>query len=159
MREEIIEWVEEGRLEDQPDRPLVMLDVRGVVAETIPGVTDEGEERELLRVPDYMPGLIARLCEVADVWWIADHDLLDELSERLGTGPLQAVGTDAFGMVESAARALLWKAASAGRSTYRIENFAGEVRPRLPDGTVLIDTAPGTVLRPDQLPAELRPLL
>lgn len=160
MREEIDEWVAEGRQEAQSDRPLVLLDVVGVVAEVASESSEEEpEERiDLLQVPDHMPDLIAGLCAVADVWWMVDRDddLLDELAERLGTGPLRAVGSDEFGMVESAARALLWKASSAGRTTYRIEHFGGEIPPRLPDKTVLIDTAPDTILRPAHLPSELR---
>ena len=38
MREEIDEWVAEGLTEDQSDRPLVLLDVMGVVGETSGGV-------------------------------------------------------------------------------------------------------------------------
>jgi hypothetical protein len=164
MREEIDEWVAEGRTEDQPDRPLVLIDVMGVVGEVV-GDNDSGEQsggpyqgREF-EIPSYMPGLVGHLVEIADVWWNTpvDGDLAAELTDRLGIESLPCVEPDEYGMTEPGARQLLWKAVSAHRATYRIENVTSEIQSRLPDSTVLINIAPAPVLHPDHLPAELRP--
>lgn len=170
MREEIDEWVAEGRSEIQSDRPLVLIDVMGVVGDaTTPALTDDEEssdrtdhdddDDEAIEIPPYMPALIRHLVEVADVWWSMPLD--DELSAKmtgiLGVGLLPSIEADDYGMTEPAARELLWKAASARRATYRIENVASEMPSRLPDSTVLINIAPDKVLRPDHLPPELRP--
>lgn len=165
MREEIDTWVEEGRNEPQSDLPLVLIDVDGVVRDTskpdpaeLEG-EESGDDPDDFPIPDYMPDLIRHLVQVADVWWsiAPDEELQAELADRLGLEALQIVGTDEFGMTEPAVRARLWKAASVGRATYRIEHLGGEVPPRIPDSTVLVDTASLSVLHPDDLPSELRP--
>lgn len=163
MREEIDEWVAEGRSEPQTDLPLVLMDVIGVVGDTTkpePGQNDDTEaDDETLVIPPHMSGLLRHLVEVADVRWSApvDEELDAQLTARLGVGPLPSVEADDYGLTEPAAREMLWKAASAGRPTYRIENVSSELPSRLPDSTVLINIAPDKSLRADHLPAELRP--
>jgi hypothetical protein len=167
MREEIDEWVAEGRSEAQPDRPLVLVDVMGVVSDTTTPNPTDGEvttprtddDEDVLEIPSHMPALVRHLVEVADVRWSAplDEELDAKLTSYLGVGPLPTIEADDYGMTEPAARELLWKAASAGRATYRIENVSSEIPSRLPDSTVLINIAPDKVLRPDHLPPELRP--
>lgn len=164
MREEIDEWVAEGRAEEQSDRPLVLIDVMGVVGEPDGDDDPDGPAggeggRTTLEIPSYMPDLVGHLVEIADVWWTTplDDGLGAELASRLGIGSLPCVEPDEYGMTEPGARQLLWKAASAQRATYRIENVTSEIQSRLPDSTVLINIAPAPVLRPDHLPVELRP--
>jgi hypothetical protein len=167
MREEIDEWVAEGRSEPQSDRPLVLIDVMGVVSDaTKPDPVDgeeppsrSAEQDDVLEIPSYMPALVRHLAEVADVHWSTplDDDLNAMLTACLGVGPLPSIEADEYGMTEPAARELLWKAASARRATYRIENVSSEIPSRLPDSTVLINIAPDKVLRPDHLPTELQP--
>ena len=166
MREEIDEWVAEGRSEPQTDRPLVLMDLMGVVSDsTKPDVPDGdvapvGDEDEDLKIPSYMASLVIHLVEVADVRWSAqiDEELNTRLASMLGVPPLPSVEADDYGLTEPAAREMLWKAASAGRATYRIENVSSELPSRLPDSTVLINIAPDKVLRADHLPPELRPV-
>jgi hypothetical protein len=160
MREEIDGWVAEGLTEDQSDRPLVLLDVVGVVGD--PGGPEDGVDRATdddLQIPPYMPDLVRHLASIADVWWNTplDEGLGADLAERLGVGPFPCVEPDEYGMTEPAARQLLWKAASARRATYRIENVTSEIASRLPDSTVLINIAPARVLHIGHLPEELRP--
>jgi hypothetical protein len=163
MRQEIDEWVAEGLTEVQSDRPLVLLDVVGVIGEPGGAVDPEGSDDPAtdgdLQIPPYMPDLVRHLTSIADVWWNTplDEDLGVDLAQRLGVGPLPCVEADEYGMTEPAARQLLWKAASARRATYRIENVTSEIPSRLPDSTVLINIAPARVLQPDHLPEELRP--
>lgn len=167
MREEIDEWVNEGRTEAQSDRPLVLIDVMGVVSDaTAQTRSDEDESTERtddddvsLEIPSYMPALVRHLVEVAEVRWSTplDPELSAQLTAGLGIGPLSCLESDEYGMTEPAARETLWKAASASRATYRIENVSSEIPSRLPDSTVLINIAPDKVLRPDHLPPELRP--
>ena len=99
------------------------------------------------------------LAAVADVRWSAplDDDSSIQLASLLGVERIPSISADEYGLTEPAARELLWKAASAGRATYRIENVSSELPSRLPDSTVLINIAPDKVLRPDHLPPELRP--
>jgi len=166
MREEIDEWVAEGRNEPQTDRPLVLMDVMGVVSGSAqPEVGDgedsvipTGDEDDVLEIPPHMPALVRHLVEVADVHWSAplDEEMSAQLAGLLGVDPLPSVVADDYGLTEPAARELLWKAASAGRATYRIENVSSELSSRLPDSTVLINIAPDKVLRLDHLPPELR---
>ena len=165
MREEIDEWVAEGRNETQSDRPLVLIDVMGVISDATIRTDDEesseeaGEDDETLEIPSHMPALVGHLAAMADVWWSTplDDELSARLTTHLGVGPLPSVNADEYGMTEPAARELLWKAASAGRATYRIENVSSEIPSRLPDTTVLVNIAPDRVLRPEHLPVELRP--
>lgn len=167
MQEEINEWVAEGRNEPQTDRPLVLLDILGVVSdasspeavdgdESAPATDDDDDD---LAIPPHMPALIAHLAAVADVRWSAplDDDSSIQLASLLGVERIPSISADEYGLTEPAARELLWKAASAGRATYRIENVSSELPSRLPDSTVLINIAPDKVLRPDHLPPELRP--
>jgi hypothetical protein len=166
MREEIDEWVAEGRSEAQSDRPLVLIDVMGVVSDATVQAHDEepanvvGDDDAALQIPSHMPALVGHLTEVADVWWSTplDDELGTQLTTGLGVGPLPSIEADEYGMTEPAARELLWKAASAGRATYRIENVSSDIPSRLPDSTVLVNIAPDKVLRPDHLPTELRPV-
>lgn len=167
MREEIDEWVAEGRNEPQSDRPLVLLDVMGVISDTstpTPAVDEPPDRKpvddEVLEIPSYMPALVRHLAEIADVRWSTpvDDELNAKLTACLGAGPFPAIEADEYGMTEPAARELLWKAASARRATYRIENVSSDIPSRLPDSTVLINIAPDRVLRPDHLPAELQPI-
>lgn len=167
MREEIDEWVAEGRNEPQTDRPLVLMDVMGVVSGSLqPAVTDGDDsvtpthdEDDVLEIPPHMPALVRHLVEVADVHWSAslDEEMSAQLASLLGVDPLPCIVADDYGLTEPSARELLWKAASAGRATYRIENVSSELSSRLPDSTVLINIAPDKVLRSDHLPPELRP--
>ena len=165
MREEIDEWVSEGQNEDQPDRPLILIDVMGVVGDTATtaedseGSASDEDDETALEIPSYMSDLVGHLVGMADVWWNTplDDDLNDTLTDRLGIDSLPCIEADEYGMTEPAARELLWKAASARRATYRIENVSSEIPSRLPDSTVLINIAPDRVLRPDHLPPELRP--
>ncbi len=166
MQEEIDEWVAEGRRQAQTDRPLVLIDVIGVVSDASPKSPPDGDEPAnrsaedgAFDIPSYMPALVRHLVEVADVRWSTplDDELSTKLTAGLGVGPLPSIEPDEYGMTEPAARELLWKAASAGRATYRIENVSSEIPSRLPDSTVLINLAPDKVLRPDHLPPELRP--
>jgi hypothetical protein len=165
MREEIDEWVAEGRSEPQTDRPLILIDVMGVVSDSTKPDVPDGEasppptDDEVLVIPPHMPSLVKHLSEVADVRWSSqlDDDLSDELADRLGVGPLPSVEVDDYGLTEPAVREVLWKAASAGRATYRIENVSSELPSRLPDSTVLINIAPDKFLRLEHLPPELRP--
>ncbi len=167
MREEIDEWVAEGRSEPQTDRPLVLIDVMGVVSDSTKPDVPNGEtspppgddEGDVLVIPPHMPPLVKHLIEIADVRWSSqlDEELSDQLTSRLGVGPLPSVESDDYGLTEPAVREVLWKAASAGRATYRIENVSSELPSRLPDSTVLINIAPDKVLRAEHLPPELRP--
>ena len=165
MREEIDEWVAEGRSEPQTDRPLVLIDVMGVVSDTTKPEAGEsaespaGDDDDLLVIPPHMGGLLGHLIEVADVHWSApvDEELGARLATMLGITPLPSVESDDYGLTEPAVREMLWKAASAGRATYRIENVSSELPSRLPDSTVLINIAPDKALRADHLPPELRP--
>lgn len=162
MREEIDEWVAEGRSETQSDRPLVLLDVIGVVSDWASDdseAPDPNDTEATLKIPAYMPALVRHLVSVAEVRWSTplDDELADQLTVGLGIESLPAIEPDDFGMTEPAAREALWKAASAGRPTYRIENVSSEIPSRLPDSTVLINIAPDRVLRPDHLPPELQP--
>jgi hypothetical protein len=159
MREEIDGWVAEGRSGPHTDRPLVLMDVPGVVADaTVSGET-EGAGREEPVIPSHMPALVRHLVEVAEVCWSTplDEELNVELAERLGVDPLPCIEADEYGMTEPAARELLWKAASAGRPTFRIENVSSEIPSRLPDSTVLVNISPDKVLRSEHLPPVLRP--
>jgi hypothetical protein len=165
MREEIDEWVAEGRTEAQSDRPLVLIDVMGVVGDTTTPTVDQEtsaqtkSDGDSLEIPPHMPALVGHLVSVADVRWSApvDEELSTKLVSALGVGPLPSIEADDYGMTEPAAREMLWKAASAGRATYRIENVSSEIPSRLPDTTVLVNIAPDKVLRSDHLPPELRP--
>lgn len=161
IREEIDEWVAEGRSETQSDRPLLLLDVIGVVSDSTPDEpqTSDDPDHPALKIPSYMPPLVRHLVEVAEVRWSTplDDELADQLTVGLGIDSLPAIEPDDYGMTEPAAREALWKAASAGRATYRIENVSSEIPSRLPDNTVLINVAPDRVLRPDHLPPELQP--
>jgi hypothetical protein len=166
MREEIDEWVAEGRSQVQSDRPLVLIDVMGVVSDTtVPSdeeqkTTDPAADDDALVIPSHMPALVRHLVEIADVWWSTplEDELHAQLTGCLGVGPLPCIEADEYGMTEPAARELLWKAASARRATYRLENVSSEIPSRLPDSTVLINIAPDKVLRPDHLPVELQPI-
>ena len=166
MREEIDGWVAEGRSEPQTDRPLVLMDLMGVVSDTADPEVGEGADSAAggkdgpLVIPPHMSSLLSHLVEVADVRWSipVDEELDAQLTTMLGVGPLPSVEADDYGLTEPAAREMLWKAASAGRATYRIENVSSELPSRLPDSTVLINIAPDKVLRADHLPPELRPV-
>ena len=165
MREEIDEWVAQGRSEAQSDRPLVLIDLIGVVSN--PALPDPEsdtpeqveDDQPALEIPSYMPSLVRHLVEVAEVRWSTpiDEELAEQLTVGLGIDSLPTIEPDEYGMTEPAAREALRKAASAGRPTYRIENVSSEIPSRLPDSTVLINIAPDRVLRPDHLPAELQP--
>ena len=100
MREEIDEWVAEGRSETQSDRPLVLLDVIGVVGDSTPDDPEESapdDNEPALKIPSYMPALVRHLVDVAEVRWGTplDDELADQLTVGLGIGSLAAIEADA----------------------------------------------------------------
>ncbi|NOY54601.1 MAG: hypothetical protein GXP34_01295 [Actinobacteria bacterium] len=160
MQKEIAEWREEGRRADQPSLPLVLLGVDGVITDLSARRSEQDPDVELPDppIPEYMSGLVGHIADVAEVWWCStdDQDSLDDLCNFLGLRTLPAVALGSEEMSDASVRRLLWSADAGGRATYFIDDFAGVVPARLPDGTVVIDTAADMVLRPERVPSELR---
>ena len=154
------------------DRPLILLDVDGVINDlhrlyggSRPWRTDVVRSHGYdICIPDYMPGLIQHLMSLGEVRWCTTwrHRANDEIAAHLGIGRLEVVDDG------SGARSVDWKAEAAyelaadalraGRRVYWIEDFYG--RPpvdEMPDGVVFVDTTArdDRVLLPDHLPAGL----
>ncbi|GBD84080.1 hypothetical protein BMS3Abin02_00466 [bacterium BMS3Abin02] len=161
MQKEIADWREEGRHADQPDLPLVLLGVDGVITDLSArrSEQDPDVEQPVPLIPEYMSGLVGHIVDIAEVWWCStdDQDSLDDLCGVLGIRTLPVVALASDEMSDASVRRLLWNADAGGRATYFIDDFSGVVPARLPDGTVVIDTAVDMVLRPERVPSELRP--
>ena len=157
-----------------PHRPLVLLDVDGVIndLDSLVGVARPWEAAVVashgfgVLIPDYMPDLIQRLTDTCEVWWCTTwrDRANDEIAQYLGIEPLPVV-TDGsqsrwVSWKAGAARDLVGAALVAGRRVYWIEDFYR--RPpvsELPDGVVFVDTTEGEyacVLVETDLPSELR---
>lgn len=153
---------------DRPeDRPLVLLDVDGVI-------NDLGSLRGLdrpyavdrvpagaftLHIPEYMPGLIQGMCDVAEVVWCTtwEHDANEYVALILGIDPLPLLELEwEQGWKDGIARSMLWEVHEVGRAGFWIEDF--EALPSdMPPTATLIDTTAEGVLRPGDLPSELQP--
>ena len=154
-------WMEEGRAEPPDDRPLVLLDVDGVIndlwsqtgAQMPYPVMQVHAGQFALHIPEYMPGLIQALVAMAEVRWCTtwEHDANLHVAPVLGIDPLEVIELDPLtGRKPGVARPHLWRAHGASRATFWIEDF--DRRPRgMPPDTVLIDTTPNGVLRPQDL--------
>jgi hypothetical protein len=160
--------VEQG---EEPGRPLVLLDVDGVVnyfdavlavhlADDPGRAADEWEvdlvesHGLLVAIPRHMGELVRALTASSEVWWCTTwrHRANDEIADHLGIDPLPVIddGTDlrTVWWKEGAARRLVADAVASGRTVVWIEDFAGDI-PEL-DGVVYVDTtAPGHLRRRD----------
>lgn len=150
-------------------RPLVLLDVDGVINDLGScmgrarpwGVDVIQSHGYWVCIPDYMPDLIQRIGEMAEVHWCTTWRARanDEIAAHLGVGPLPVVD-DGTGV-----RATYWKATAAfdlaaralvdGRRVIWIEDFYG--RPpvdEMPIGVEFVDTGRShfdAVLLPEQV--------
>ncbi len=157
-----------------PIRPLVLLDVDGVIndLDALVGVARPWEATVVasngfgVLIPNFMPDLIQRLTETCEVWWCTTwrDRANNEIAQHLGIKPLPVV-TDGsqsrwVDWKASAARDLVTAALADGRPVHWIEDFYG--RPpvdELPSGVVYVDTTTGEfscVLTEGDLPDELR---
>lgn len=154
-------WMEQGRAEVTDDRPLVLLDVDGVINDLrsqaeLPvthRITEVRAGRFVLHVPEYMPALIRTLVDTAEVLWCTtwEHDANLHVAPILGIDPLEVIELDPVtGRKPGVARPHLWRAHGARRRTVWIEDFDKPPRGMPPD-TILIDTTPNGVLRPEDL--------
>lgn len=136
-------------------RPLVLLDVDGVINDLDYGRRDNdrnhvlvGSHGYLVAIPDYMPTLVQWLCEVADVHWCTTwrERANDDIATHLGIEPLPVVddGTRDRHVSWKAAAAypLAEKALADGRRVLWIEDFYGETPSAdMPAGVEFVDTA------------------
>jgi len=159
-----------------PLRPLVLLDIDGVLHErqameeirfsddpsataTRLDVTVVVSHGRRLAFPNYMPGLIQQLDNVAEIWWCTTwrYRANDDIAEHLGIGPLPLIddGTNAVGLEWKVVTAapVIEEALNAGRAIYWIEDFAGSY-PEIDDITY-IDTADTGILRSEDIPTGL----
>ncbi len=157
-----------------PNRPLVLLDVDGVIndLDALVGIARPWEATIVtsngfgVLIPNFMPDLVQRLTDTCEVWWCTTwrDRANNEIAQHLGIEILPVV-TDG-----SQSRWVDWKAAAArdlvtaaladGRPVYWIEDFYGTPPvSELPDGVVYVDTTvsePRCVLAETDLPDELR---
>jgi hypothetical protein len=149
-------------------RPLVLLDVDGVINDTemlvaVRMATDREARAEQLgidivvshghhvAIPKYMPELVQALVAECEVWWCTTWRSYanDEIAAHLGIGTLPFVddGTRSAGVEWKAAAAVptIEAAQTEGRPVVWIEDFNGDF-PEV-DGVVFIDTGPWGVLR------------
>ena len=142
---------------DPTSRPLVLLDVDGVVNDLKGlrrGNADSTTHTTVISngfrvvVPDYMPVLIQWLCSVAEVHWCTTwrHRANDEIAAHLGIAALPVVddGTDDrhVGWKAAAARDLAAAALAEGRRVLWIEDFYDEPPfDEMPVGVEFLDTA------------------
>ena len=159
------------------DRPLVFLDVDGVINDIeanrmlnmLSGLLEDRTRRlnvdvisshgHWLAVPKHMPSLIQRLAANTEVWWCTTwrSRANGEIIDHLGVAPLPVVDPDG----DDAGTA--WKTrivahmsrrfVESGRRVVWIEDFAGPL-PQI-EGVELIDTTAGHHLRQGDLPEEL----
>ena len=112
----------------------------------------------VLHVPDYMPELIRGICDAADAVWCTtwEHHANEHVAPILGIDELPVLELDPLsGWKLEAALPVLAEADGEGRSSYWIEDFDG-IPSDLPPSTTPIDTTDAGVLRPEDLPPELR---
>lgn len=149
------------------DRPLILLDVDGVINAIGPRFGPMTSERAgdfTIQLPDYMPALVQHLTTVGEIMWCTAwrHEANKHIAPLLGVSPLAVVDDG------TKTRYTDWKAAAAlpfaeaaladGRQVIWIEDFDGFPPYReMPEGTQFIDTTEdGTwALRPEHLPAFL----
>lgn len=138
-----------------PQRPVVLLDVDGVINDLDYGYRANPRNHDLVdshghlvAIPDYMPTLVQWLCEVAEVHWCTTwrERANDDIANHLGIGPLPVVddGTRDRHVTWKAAAAypLAEKALAAGRRVLWIEDFYGEPpSAEMPSGVEFVDTA------------------
>ncbi|MFM7127186.1 MAG: hypothetical protein ACKOA6_04060 [Actinomycetota bacterium] len=159
------------------DRPLVLLDVDGVINDFEHVGTNTGLwSLDIIRshgyqvsVPEYMPKLIQEICAVAEVHWCTTwrHRANDEIAEHLEIGPLPVIddGTNrrVVDWKAGAAYDLVAEALAAGRRVLWIEDFYGTPPiDEMPVGTEYLDTAANPaepVLRVEHLPTWLEELI
>ena len=158
---------------DSPIRPLVLLDVDGVlhdshardrirladapesVAASL-GVELVMSHGRRLAVPTWMPSLISGLGEVAELWWCTTwmERANDDLGPHLGIGVLPVIGsgTRGIGLAWKAdmARPVTETALAEGREVVWIEDFDG-ADPGI-GGVELVDTADLGYLTGSHLP-------
>lgn len=163
-----------------PNRPLVFLDVDGVINwSPAPDFLSAEERRELyekvyfqvgreyagIRLPFWMPRLISYLTDVAEVVWLTAWKELANpgLAERLGIRELPTIidGTSSRYVdwkVEQM-QPVAWQAHKNGREVVWIEDFGFTVEPHLaehiyagiPEFVQTVDTLPIGVLRWEDL--------
>lgn len=149
------------------DRPLVLLDVDGVINDlgSLRGLDRPYEVDRVpagnftLHIPEYMAGLIQGMCEVAEVVWCTtwEHDANEFVAPILGIDPLPVLELELErGWKAAVARPALWQAHHAGRAGFWIEDF-GALPSDMPPTATLIDTTAEGVLTPGDLPGELQP--
>jgi hypothetical protein len=159
--------------QDSPTRPLVLLDVDGVINDLgalygsprpwrIHKVLSNGF---VLHIPDYMPALIRDLVENAEVWWCTTwrDRANDELAAHLGINRLSVIDDGSrsrnVGWKPAAAHSIACAALADGREVFWIEDFYGDVpTSEMPAGVVFVDTAEetlGPVLTAEMLPTGL----
>jgi hypothetical protein len=146
------------------NRPLVLLDVDGVVNALEPHVVATQRHQAdgyTLEIPDYLPSLVAHLTTVAEVWWCTTwrHAANLHISPLLGIGSLPVVDDGSESRyVEwkaAAAKPLVESALAAGRAVVWVEDFYGYPPvAELPPGVQFVDTTvdDSFVLRPEHLP-------
>lgn len=137
-------------------KPLVLLDVDGVINDlgSLYGVPREWRIAEvaangfLVHIPEYMPALVKRIDEIADIYWCTTwrHRANDEIVTHLGVGPFPVVDDGTSRRVTSwkaaAAYELAADALDAGRRVIWIEDFYGAPpADEMPEGTEFVDTA------------------
>ena len=120
-----------------PNRPLVLLDVDGVIndLDALVGVarpwsaTVVASNGYHVLIPDYMSDLLRRLTQTCEVWWCTTwRDRANaDIADHLGIGPLPVV-TDGsqsrwVGWKSGAARDIVTTALADGRPVYWIEDF------------------------------------
>jgi hypothetical protein len=150
-------------------KPLVLLDVDGVVNDLGSfyrdarswGVEVVRSHGYAVYIPSYMPALMQRMVEMAEVHWCTTWRARanDEIAAHLGIGPLPVVDDGTH------VRATYWKAAAAyelaadvlaqGRRVIWIEDFYG-LAPvdEMPIGVEFVDTGRShfdAVLLPEQV--------
>jgi hypothetical protein len=156
---------------DSRTRPLVLLDVDGVINDlgALYRQPDESTH-DVVRshgfrvvVPKYMPVLVQWLCSVADVHWCTTwrHRANDEIATHLGVPTLPVVddGTNDrhTSWKAAAARDLAAAALAEGRRVLWIEDFYGHLpHAEMPRGVEFLDTAADdemdAVLTPEMIP-------
>lgn len=137
-------------------KPLVLLDVDGVINDlgSLQGQTRSWGIEIVhsngfsVHVPDYMPTLVRKIADVAEILWCTTwrHRANDEIASHLGVGPFPVVDDGTERRVTSwkpaAAYDVATRALDAGRRVIWIEDFYG-LPPvaEMPIGTEFIDTA------------------
>ena len=143
------EAMREIRLSHDPEATATRLDVNVVVS-----------YGHRLAFPSYMPVLIQRLNDAAEIWWCTTwrHRANDDIREHLGIEDLAVIddGTRAVGLEwkVAAATPLIEDALAAGRAVYWIEDFRGTF-PEI-GGVTCIDTTDAGILRHEDILPTLR---